>query len=210
MKCNDYVMNQSRRVDMKQVFGFINSEERKSYDDHENKNDSANNFISKEDLNIFNKDKCISLFYIFLFAISSGLLSVKFGRNGLVSFAEGFAISIIFIGIITGLLLLSFRFFTKIKYSFMDMLSTLSASFVFMSLFIFTAASGRGNLLNSAGTIIAAISAGTILHYLSLKRFSGLENDRLIANIILVYFVFYSIISFVLNLALPVQNFLTN
>ncbi len=166
--------------------------------------------VSAIDAFICNKDKSISLFYTFLFAISSGLLSVKFWRNGLISFVEGFVISIIFIGILTGLLLLSFRFFTKIKYSFMNMLSTLSSSFVFMSLFIFIAASGRGNLLNSAGTITAAISAGTILHYLSLKRFSGLENDRLITNIILVYFVFYSIISFVLNLALPVQNFFTN
>lgn len=158
--------------------------------------------VSAIDAFILNKDAGISIFYSFLFSISSGLLSIKLFGNGIVSFAEGFLITAVFIFILSGLFLLSFRFFSKIKYRFMDLLSVFSASFIFMSIFFVLAAFSGGTLIFSAATVITAISAGTLLNYLSLKRFSGLENDRLISNTIFVYFVFYSIVSFVMNLAL--------
>jgi len=158
--------------------------------------------VSAIDAFILNRDKSISIFYVLLFAVSGGFLSMRFLGNGPVSFLEGFLISVIFTLILTGLLLLSFRFFAKIKYSFINMLSTLSAPFIFVSLFFFIASTGRGSLFYSAATIVTGIISGSLLHFLALKKFSGLDNDRLIANIILVYFVFYSIVAFILNLAL--------
>ena len=158
--------------------------------------------VSSIDAFILNKDRTVSAFYLVLFAVSGGFLSMQLLGNSLISFVEGMLMSTIMVIILAGLLMLSFRFFTKVKYSFLNMLSTFSASLVFVSLFFLIASTGRGSVYYFATTIFAGISSGSILHYLSLKKFSGLDNDRLVANIILVYFIFYSIAGFILSLAL--------
>ena len=158
--------------------------------------------VSSIDAFIINKDKSVSVFYLILFAMSGGFLAMRFLGNTLISFVEGMIMSVFMASILTGLLMLSFRFLAKIKYSFINILSTLSAPFIFVSLFFFIAATGRGSVFYFATTILAGVSSGTLLHYLSLKKFSGLDSDRLVANIILVYFIFYSIAGFIFNLAL--------
>lgn len=152
---------------------------------------------------VSHQDKILGLFYIALFSLSTGLASMRFFGYTPLNFLEGSILGLVIAGIYNGLFLLVFRFLSRIRFRFNQIISTFSAPSVFLSLFLLFASSSRTGLLTFLLTLMTGIITGALLQFLSLRALSKLTSEQLVVNVIFVYVVFFAILGIILNLIMP-------
>ncbi|MHB1483672.1 MAG: hypothetical protein ACYCYI_03320 [Saccharofermentanales bacterium] len=149
------------------------------------------------------QDFALSIFYLVLFSLATGLATSRFSGFTLTVFAEGFLIGAALALILNGLFILAFRFLGRIRFSFRQIISAFSAPAFFYSLFFLFAATGRTTIISFIMTIMAGVVAGSILHFLSVKSLARQTSEQVVVNVILVYVIFFSIAGIILNLVSP-------
>lgn len=150
------------------------------------------------------QDFALSIFYLVLFSLASGLAIGRFSGFTLMNFAKGILIGASLAVILNGLFILAFRFLGKIRFSFRQIISAFSAPAFFYSLFFLFAATGRTTIISFILTIMAGVVAGSVLHFLSVKSLARQTSEQVVVNVILVYVIFFSVAGIILNLVSPV------
>jgi hypothetical protein len=153
---------------------------------------------------IRNQDVRLSVFFLLLFSVAFSVFNIRLTGFSMVNFFEGFALGIGLAALLNGVLLLIFRFIARTRYSFARLLSAFCAPSVFLSLFLFLASVGRGSPFSLITTAMAGITAGSILHYLSLRSLTSKPDDRLFMHVILSYWIFFSIAGFILTVLMSI------
>jgi hypothetical protein len=150
------------------------------------------------------KDRSLSIFYILLFSISSGVLVMRLLGSGLVSFFEGVMAGLALALVLNGLFVIIFRYFVKVKYSFEHMLSTFCVPSVFLSIFFLLASTGSTKGFSIAISIVTGIVIGALTHFISMKAFTRQSTEQLLVSSILAYIVFFSLVGFILNMMMSI------
>jgi len=158
-------------------------------------------FVQRQDIGL-------SVFYLVLFSLATGLLSLRLFGYTILTFAEGTLLGVVVALILNGMFLLAFRFLSKVRFSFMQILSTFSAPAFILSIFFLFAATGRTSLISFLLTVMAGVVAGALLQFLALKSLSRQSSDSLVINVILVYVLFFSVLGILLNLLVPAATVL--
>lgn len=150
------------------------------------------------------KDRSLSIFYLVLFSVSSGILSLRLLGAGLTSFFVGAAMGLFIALILNGLFVLIFRYFAKIRFSFEHMLSSFCVPSVFLSIFFLLASTGSKTGFSMSMSLITGIVIGALTQFISLKAFTRQSTEQLMVSAIFAYVVFFSIVGFILNLAMTI------
>jgi hypothetical protein len=148
-------------------------------------------------------DIALSVFYMVLFSFAVGFLSLRFFDKTIVTFLEGTVLGGLVALLLNGMFLLVFRFFSKIRLRMDRMLSSFSASALFMAVFFMIAAASGNTLISFLLTMLSGIVAGTLLHFIALKVQTHLPSDQLVVHVIFVYVLFFSMLGVLINLLIP-------
>lgn len=149
------------------------------------------------------QDTRLGLFYLGLFSLATGLVSLRFFGYNLLNFLEGTVLGLALALILNGLFILTLRFFAKTRFSFQQILSTFSASAFFMSLLFLFAGIGQSNLISFTLALVTGVVIGALLQFLSLKSLTRQSSDQLLIHAVFVYILFSSILGIILNLMVP-------
>ncbi len=150
-----------------------------------------------------NSDKGVSIFFAVIFALSFGLGIMRISTPDIQSFGEGVLFGAGVILLLNALTMITFRFLIKVRQSFMRFLAASSLSSFYMSLFILIASAGRVTTISFFMTIAAGLAAMVLTHFISLKALSGQPTERLLVNMILVYFILLMLTGLIASLAVP-------
>ena len=157
------------------------------------------NFVKQQDIRL-------SMFYVILFSITAGLVSLRFFVFSLPMFLQGFVLGLVIAAILNGLCLLVFRFLSRVKFTFPQILSAFSVPALFMSIFFLFASIGSASLISILLSLITGVVAGALLHFISLKALSRQSTEKLVINVIFIYVLFFSVLGIIFNLLVPVAS----
>lgn len=149
------------------------------------------------------QDFSLSIFYLILFSLAAGLAVSRFFGFTLLAFLKGSLLGLAVALILNGLFILAFRYLSRIRFSFRQVLSAFSAPAFFYSLFLLFAATGRTTIISFVLTIFAGSAIGSIIHFLSVKMLTRQASEQVVYNVMLVYVIFYSIVGIAFNLVTP-------
>lgn len=158
---------------------------------------AVDNFVRQQ-------DKGLSVFYLVLFSLASGAVSLRYYGLSFLTFAEGMLTGCVAALVLNALYLLAFQIFSKVRFSFFQVLSSFSSPAFYLSVFFLIAAIGRQNLISFLLMMLTGIAIGSILHFLSLKSLTRQTSDQLTVIFVFVYVLFFSALSILLNLLVPV------
>mgnify|MGYP006906715780 FL=1 len=118
---------------------------------------------------------------------------MRIGQTSLGAFGEGLLFGAAAFMLINALTMVTFRFLLKSRIAFKRFFAAFSLPSFYMSLFILIASAGRVTQISFFMTIAAGLAAMVLTHFISLKAMSGQPTERLLVNMILVYFIFLMI-----------------
>jgi hypothetical protein len=147
-----------------------------------------------------NQDLAVSIFYLVLFALSFSLAVMRLSVFSPLRFAEGLLAGASAYLVMNALLMLSFRFLLKIRIAYTALMASFSPSAIYLTVFLLMATSGRSTDIAFYMTVISGLVAAVLLHFVSLKALTGQGTERLMVDMILVYFIFFMIFGLVASL----------
>jgi hypothetical protein len=138
------------------------------------------------------------------FASFTGSIGLTYGIS---LFVQGFAISIA-AGLLMGLLYyLVLRFLYRHPVAYLDLLTSFSPACLYFTLFLLLGALTLSSSFFSAILLlVAGFAVAAIAQYLAISQVAGFDNNRSFILVTFIMLIYTSILSFLLNLSLPVLN----
>ncbi len=127
------------------------------------------------------------------------------GANGVFIFVQGLGISIVSSLLLVLLYYLALRFIYRHQVAFLDLLSALSPSFLYLSLFVLLGTIGLStSFLSSLLMLAIGFAIAIVAQYLAVCELSGFDDNRGLMLVVFVLLIYASVLSLVLSLSLPI------